>query len=467
MTTKSVSKQLGDTLTRFEIYSYATGHFFNDLCSTIWFFYMSYFLSEIVQLPLYAAGTVLLVGQISDAIATLKVGYLIDKTDTSYGKITPWYFTASLLQLVTFYFLLQPSPCESTLFSIIYFSFLGGFFNITWATINVAHYSLPPMLSFNTKITDVMVRLRTGFVFLAQFCALLLSFLCSYFIQDKFTQFKIIDFTIITIGVLFSAFFLYNINEKQRLQDRTALQAQLSDNFPISNNFYKWFGKIEYWRDLCIFVLSKMIVNISGVLLPYYLDRCYGFSKDVSGALPFKIAIVVIFLNFGSILGSYLLQSDLMNVIPKGLFKKAAFVIALLLILAGNGSLYFLHGSKSNLIFVFIFLSGVGFSFITCLSGCNINDLVGKDCSSGFVYGTFSGLEKVANGILIFYLLLKIEDFDLLLTIAISVLPCFLMVVATLLSLVRKGKPEKTQNLSEPFLLHSDSSMESFSDKLN
>ena len=93
---------------------------------------------------------------------------------------------------------------------------------------------------------------------------------------------------------------------------------------------------IEYCRDFCILVLSKMIVNI-GCATTILLGKCYGFLKDVSSGLLFKIAIVIIILNFASILGSYLLQSDLMNVILKGLFKKTAFVIALLLILVGNG----------------------------------------------------------------------------------------------------------------------------------
>jgi Na+/melibiose symporter-like transporter len=56
----------------------------NDLTVTLWFYYLLYFLKEIVGTP--AASLVLLVGQAIDGISILVLGPLVDRTVSRFGK---------------------------------------------------------------------------------------------------------------------------------------------------------------------------------------------------------------------------------------------------------------------------------------------------------------------------------------------------------------------------------------------
>ena len=58
--------------------AYGTGHVFNDMCASMYFTYGLLFWHSVVHLSNTVAGEVVLVGQLSDGIATILVGLLSD-----------------------------------------------------------------------------------------------------------------------------------------------------------------------------------------------------------------------------------------------------------------------------------------------------------------------------------------------------------------------------------------------------
>ena len=65
--------------------AYSVGHFANDLCASMWFVYLSYYLVYVVELTENVSGLALLSGQITDGITTPIVGILSDKVACSCG----------------------------------------------------------------------------------------------------------------------------------------------------------------------------------------------------------------------------------------------------------------------------------------------------------------------------------------------------------------------------------------------
>lgn len=84
------------------MFAYAVGHVYNDMCSTVWFMYLLYFISYTVEFGPGLASLALLSGQIADGLATNMVGFLIDKTRTRYGKRTPWFIFGTILVIPSF-----------------------------------------------------------------------------------------------------------------------------------------------------------------------------------------------------------------------------------------------------------------------------------------------------------------------------------------------------------------------------
>ena len=67
-----------DGVTTVVLTGYSVGHFANDLCASLWFIYLSYYLINVVKLDPNIGGLCLLSGQIADGITTPLVGYFSD-----------------------------------------------------------------------------------------------------------------------------------------------------------------------------------------------------------------------------------------------------------------------------------------------------------------------------------------------------------------------------------------------------
>ena len=91
-----------DGVTKVVQAGYAVGHFANDLCASMWFIYLSYYLINVVQLSQNVAGLCLLSGQIADGITTPIVGYFSDKIECPCGKRNTWYYLGSCLVIPSF-----------------------------------------------------------------------------------------------------------------------------------------------------------------------------------------------------------------------------------------------------------------------------------------------------------------------------------------------------------------------------
>nr|XP_012141614.1 PREDICTED: major facilitator superfamily domain-containing protein 12-like isoform X2 [Megachile rotundata] len=87
--------------------SYGIGHVLNDICASMWFSYLLVFFHLVLGFNSTLAGTILLIGQIADALATPFVGLHCDKIDDfwlcKYGRRKTWHLIgfAGSIMLVT------------------------------------------------------------------------------------------------------------------------------------------------------------------------------------------------------------------------------------------------------------------------------------------------------------------------------------------------------------------------------
>ena len=91
-----------DGLEKIHFAAYAVGHFNNDLCNTLCLTFLLYYVKDVVKLPDYISGLVMLSGQLADGISTPIIGLLSDKTCKRFGKRTPWYLFGTILVIPTF-----------------------------------------------------------------------------------------------------------------------------------------------------------------------------------------------------------------------------------------------------------------------------------------------------------------------------------------------------------------------------
>lgn len=177
-----------DGVTPVVLSGYSVGHFANDLCASMWFIYLSYFLLYVVKLDAHIAGLCLLSGQIADGITTPIVGYYSDKLDLKCGKRNTWYYFGSALVVPAF---------TCIFYSFDFFSTEGGrnawyliwpaIFNVGWASVQISHMAIVNDLSYSQRKRDKMVVLRNGFTYAANIFVLSLALVLFVTITSQIT----------------------------------------------------------------------------------------------------------------------------------------------------------------------------------------------------------------------------------------------------------------------------------------
>ena len=96
--------------------SYGVGHVLNDLCASMWFTYLLVYLHDVVKFSNPSAGTLLLIGQVADAICTPLVGIESDRTGrVKYGRRKIWNLVGVTCVALSFPFVFNPClGCENS-----------------------------------------------------------------------------------------------------------------------------------------------------------------------------------------------------------------------------------------------------------------------------------------------------------------------------------------------------------------
>lgn len=137
---------------------YATGHVLNDLTATLWFTYYLVYTHEVIQFPDALAGSLLLLGQVVDAISTPIIGLASDALDRGlcgYGKRKSWHLLGSVCVILSCPFLyLKCLPCDDQTaqwLRLAYYVPAISLFQFGWAAVQTAHLAMIPELSADSS----------------------------------------------------------------------------------------------------------------------------------------------------------------------------------------------------------------------------------------------------------------------------------------------------------------------------
>lgn len=415
-----------DGMSRFIIGVYGVGHVLNDLCSAAWFNYLLYFLNDVLRISSAAAGSVMLVGQICDGIATPIVGYYSDKMSTRIGKRMPWYILGTCIVPTCFFFIWQDcyicAEGNETALQVVWYSFFAGAFNIGWAMVQISHMSLTNSLTPVKRRRDVMIGLRTGFTYVANVAVLLLAFIMFKTVDTPKTQFSLLAILTIAVGLLLNVLFIVVIKEvrlsaqaNQSYQDNISLRSPDSPN-TIGSMFEhvtwrQWLSQGSMYPVGLVYMLARLGNNVSSSMMPFYLTTVLAFGgvsnpSDATKHTPWELALIPLIQYVGSVITSWVLERA-----GRKYSRKLVYSLGAVITVCGSLPLFvsptqFLTRPMRYSMVAFAFLLGVGFSIQLVTAMAFIADFIGPYGASGaFVYGSISLMDKFCSGIVLFLMM--------------------------------------------------------------
>uniref|UniRef100_A0A0D6R0H1 Major facilitator superfamily (MFS) profile domain-containing protein n=2 Tax=Araucaria cunninghamii TaxID=56994 RepID=A0A0D6R0H1_ARACU len=393
---KTVDGPSDKPLHRRSIFCYGIGHMLNDLTSACWFTYLLMFLTEIGLTPRDAA-TVMLSGQIADAVTTVFVGELIDR----FGHFKMWHGGGSVLVAISFSsvfggcLVCRILGTDSLTVSTIGYSVFAAIFNVGWAATQVSHMAMVNCITANATSRVALTSCRNAFTMVANLALFAIAFSVFKFISgnDSFgieTQYRWIAIVSIIIGSCFVIIFLLGVREP-RLQHH-----ELPKTHQRISWFY-WFKKVLYYQVALVYLLARLITNVSQALLAFYLIDDLQMAQSSKAVVPAIIYIC-------SFMASIILQE-----LQWTSYRLKAFFTAGAVLWMFSGSiLYILPSNMWSYIYFLSVVIGVGNALVMVTAISMESILVGEDLSRcAFVYGSLSFLEKLSCGIVLYV----IEDF--------------------------------------------------------
>ncbi|KMZ62392.1 Major facilitator superfamily protein [Zostera marina] len=394
--------EIYDPLDRCTVLSYGVGHMLNDMTSSCWFTYLLLFLTEIGLSP-REASIVMLSGQVADALATVLAGELIDR----YGKFKVWHGAGSILVAISFSsvfggcILCKISGSNSKVTQTTGYSIFAAIFNIGWAAAQVSHMSMVNCVTKNSSSRVALASCRNAFTMVANLSLYAVALIVFSLIDATATdeikkQYQWIAYLSITIGCCFVVVFLWGT--KEPLYDRSNQHPNTITNNDDGKSkripWIYWFKKTLYYQVALVYMLTRLVTNVSQALLAFYVINDLGMAQTSKALIPGIIYICSFFV-------SVILQEMKWN----GRRLKAFFTAGGVIWIFSGIGIFILPNKFHNLMYILSITTGVAnaLMMVTCISMEGI--LVGEDLNgTAFVYGSLSFLDKISCGIALYIL---------------------------------------------------------------
>ncbi|CAI9103258.1 OLC1v1001709C1 [Oldenlandia corymbosa var. corymbosa] len=386
-----------EPLNRLSVFYYGIGHMLNDITSACWFTYLLIFLSDIGLSPSDAA-IVMLSGQVADAFTTVLAGELIDR----FGHFKIWHAAGCFLVAISFSSVFGGClPCKivgsssSTLETVGYSTF-AAIFNVGWAATQVSHMSMVNCITLNSTSRIVLTSCRNACTMVANLSLYAVAFFVFKVktignppcVENQGTpldvenQYRWIAYISIAIGCFFVAIFHFGTKEPRLNQD-------VGSTTSVRISWTYWFKKILYYQVALVYVLTRLVTNVSQAFLAFYLINDLLMPQTSKALVPAIIYIC-----------SFIVSVLLQEVAWTGQRVKAFYSAGGLLWLLCGPVIFFLPRSLNPLIYLLAVVIGIA-NALMMVTGISMQSfLVGEDVHGcAFVYGSLSFLDKIFCGI--------------------------------------------------------------------
>ncbi|HPZ50385.1 MAG TPA: glycoside-pentoside-hexuronide (GPH):cation symporter [Propionibacteriaceae bacterium] len=134
-------------------WTFATGTLGRDMTYMLVSFYLTYFLSDILDLPddtLIWVAWLLLAARLVDAVLDIGMGAIVDNTRTRWGQFKPW-IVGGVVASAVMTVLLFSDPGVRGPWAIVYFGLVYLLWSLAWTANDIPYWSLLPALTLDQK----------------------------------------------------------------------------------------------------------------------------------------------------------------------------------------------------------------------------------------------------------------------------------------------------------------------------
>ncbi|KAK4738360.1 hypothetical protein R3W88_002057 [Solanum pinnatisectum] len=379
-------------LGRWSVLAYGVGHVLNDITSTYWNTYLLLYLTSI-GMPSKQVAALAITGQFTDATMTIIAGELIDR----FGHFKIWHAVGAVLVSAAFssFYWGVCVPCkiigiDTPLLQMIGYYMFDILFSGGWSCTQLSHMAMVNGLTLDQTSRVACVSCRNAFTMVSS----LIVYGIGFFIFNssvKQVEIKEQYHLLATITVLIGCFFviIFHLGTKEPRVKQVSHKTN-----PCGSSWKRWLKNGLYYKVACMYVLTRVVTNISQVFLSLYVISDLHMSQSSKALVP---AIIYLCSFITSILLQELEWSNHR--------LKAIFSVGGLLWLFCSAVVLSLPINMNVFMYILSIVIGIANAFMMVTSVGMESELVDKEVEgSAFVYGSLGFVEKVLCGVMLYIL---------------------------------------------------------------
>jgi oligogalacturonide transporter len=349
------------------------------------------YLTDIVHLPPFLAGTLILTGKIWDAFIDPTIGYISDHTVSRFGRRRKFILIGFIPLFITYSLIWNQVHFQTTLGLFLYYLLLYLLFNTAFSTLMIPFYALNADMTSDYKERTSISGFRMIFSSVASiFCGVLPTMIIHRY-TNAAQGYRVMG---IIFATIFSAIWLlvfYGTHGKYKekiVEDTEKLNIFKSVRTVYQNKSFR--------VQIGMFLCSMAAVDFLSTLFLYYLTYCLNRSSEYPALMATLIIVQVIFLPI-----HMAVSKKKGKVAP---FKIGLTVWTIAMVLAFFT--YYLHGAIY--IYLVAFLSGIGtasaylvpWSIIPELT--DVDEMMSTKKRQGMYYGMVEFMRQLALALTVF-----------------------------------------------------------------
>ena len=139
-----------------EKFAYGIGAVGKDMVYMLSASYILYYYQDIMGVPAWIMGIILMIARIFDAFNDPFMGVLVAKTKTKWGKFRPWLFIGTLTNAVVLFFMFAAPPSLSAKGLVAYAAIFYILWGVTYTMMDIPYWSMVPAFTEGGKDRENM-----------------------------------------------------------------------------------------------------------------------------------------------------------------------------------------------------------------------------------------------------------------------------------------------------------------------
>lgn len=380
-------------------FAYGAGDMGAGITATLLVFSFLIFLTNVAGLSPGLAGTVLLIGKISDAINDPIIGVLSDRTKSRWGRRHSWMLFGSIpfglfffLQWIVPHFSADPDINQLALFW--YYVIIAVLFNIAFTAVNLPYTALTPELTQDYNERTSLNSFRFAFSIGGSILALMIGLLISKFIENSSQQYFVIGLGCAILSIFPIYWCVWGTKERYTSENPESIPILQQIKLALSNRPFLFV--------IGIYMCSWLAFQLTASVIPYFVTSW--MKQDSYFEVALLVQVVAIIMLF------------VWSRVSERIGKRMVYFMGMSMWIIAQAGLFFLQPGQVVGLYLLSMMAGVGVATAYLIPWSMLPDVIELDelntgkRREGIFYAFMVLLQKLGLALGLFLVGLALES---------------------------------------------------------